>query len=271
MGLRIRALIVLATLVLAGCQQEVYSNLSEADANQMLAVLTANGIAVDKAAKGAKDGFAISVDQRDMLRAIALLKDAGYPKSTYVSLAKAFEKTGIMSTPFEERVRYINALGAEVSQTLSQIDGVVSARVHIVLPDSPTLGQPVKPSSAAVFIKHQPGVDLDFFQPQIRRLVSSAVEGLDYSAVTVVLMDAAPTKLSTAPTTDRPRTIEVLPGLSLVEGSQARFWQIASGTGALLVVLLAHSLISLLSWWRSRRQERGGRSPATAMAMVEPS
>jgi type III secretory pathway lipoprotein EscJ len=108
-----------------------------------------------------------------------------------------FEKTGIMSSPFEERVRYINALGEEVAQTLSQIDGVISARVHIVLPDAPSLGQPVKPSSAAVFIKHQPGVDLDFFQPQIRRLVSSAIEGLEYSAVTVVLVDAAPTKVST--------------------------------------------------------------------------
>jgi type III secretion protein J len=270
MGARIKMLAVVAALALAGCQQDVYSNLSEIEANQMLAILTANGVLVDKISKGSKDGFTLAVDRRDMLRAIALLRDGGYPKSTHVPLSKTFEKTGIMSSPFEERVRYINALGEEVAQTLSQIDGVIAARVHIVLPDAPSLGQPVKPSSAAVFIKHQPGVDLDFFQPQIRRLVSSAIEGLEYSAVTVVLVDAAPTKVS-AVQGEPPRMVEILPGLNITETSQQRFWEIAIGLGAIITLLVAFGVAAFLGpWRRGRPRKRPAAEPGSAM-MVEPS
>jgi type III secretion protein J len=270
-GSRIGIIAILAAVALAGCQQDVYSNLSENEANQMLAILTANGISVDKVSKGSKEGFTVSVDRREMLRSIALLRDAGYPKNAHVPLSKMFEKTGIMSSPFEERVRYINALGEEVAQTLSQIDGVITARVHIVFPDAPSLGQPVKPSSAAVFIKHQPGIDLDFFQPQIRRLVSSAVEGLEYSAVTVVLVDAAPTKVSTMAPGELPRTVEIVPGLNIAEASQARFWQIAAGLGIVPALLVSIAIAWFFGLWRRVRPGKRPSSELESTMMVEPS
>jgi type III secretion protein J len=274
MSLSLKAIAFAATLLLlGGCQQELYSNLSEVDANQMLATLTANGISVEKISKG-KDGFTIAVDSRDMLRSIALLKDTGYPKSAHTSLERMFENRGIMPSPFEERVRYIYALGEEVAKTLSQIDGVIAARVHIVLPENPELGQPIKPSSAAVFIKHQPGVDLDFFQPQIRRLVSSAIEGLQYDAVTVVLSEATPTKTSVGAAVDQQKTIEILPGLNIADGNQGRFWGTAiviSLVSVGLSLLSAFSITSLLktgriSWLSRRSSER-----KTPNMMVEPS
>ena len=261
-----KVLTLVGAVVLAGCRQDLYSNLTEAEANQMAAVLIANGISADKASKG-KDGFTISIENHHMLRAIALLNDAGFPKNTRDSIGKVFQRSGIMSSPFEERVRYIYALGEEVAQTLSNIDGVVTARVHIVLPDTPQLGQPVKPSSAAVFIKHRPGVDLDFFVPQIRRLVSSAIEGLQYSAVTVVLADAAPTKLESPSETNS--TIEVLPGLAVKESDKQRFWQIAAGIAVAGAVLIAGNITLLIALLHGRR---GKRTPATAaVPVVEPS
>src|SRR5262249_12705982 len=148
------------------------------------------------------------------------------------------EKSGIMSSPFEERVRYTYALAEELSRTLTQIDGVVTARVHIVLPEAPQIGQPLKPSSAAVFIKHQPGVDLDYFAPQIRRLVSSSVEGLDYSAVTVVLSEATAIKPNAAPLNEAEETVEALPGLWIKRTSMRLFWLIAASAGALIVILI---------------------------------
>src|SRR6185436_13008035 len=223
MKVRAFGLVLALSLLLAGCQNELYSNLSELEANQMLAVLMANGISAEKAQKG-KGGFTVSVDQRDMLKALSVLNDRGYPKSARDSIGKVFQKSGIMSSPFEERVRYIYALGEEVAQTLSLVDGVVTARVHIVLPDTPQLGQPIKPSSAAVFIKHQPGVDLDFFTPQIRRLVASSIEGLQANAVCVVLAEAAPTK-AMPPGSSNP-TVEVLPGLAVRDTDTRYFWEI---------------------------------------------
>ena len=254
-------------LLLAGCEAELYSNLSEVEANQMLAVLMSNGIRASKVAKG-KDGFTVNVEERDMLRSISLLSDRGFPKSTRESIGKVFQKSGIMSSPFEERVRYIYALGEEVAQTLSQVDGVVTARVHIVLPDAPQLGQTVKPSSAAVFIKYQPGVDLDFFVPQIRRLVSSAIEGLDYAAVTVVLSEAAPTKTATG--IPMSATVEVLPGLSVRDTDTGRFWQFAYAALGTIGALIAAIVGGLVYFLRLRgRPKRGGES--LPVPLVEPS
>jgi type III secretion protein J len=262
----LNAVTLLTALILAACQQDLYSNLTEVEANQMLAVLMANGLSADKTAKG-KEGFTVAVENRDMLRAIAVLNDAGFPKNTRDSIGKVFQKSGIVSSPFEERVRYIYALGEDVAQTLSSIDGVVTARVHIVLPDAPQLGQAVKPSSAAVFIKHRPGVDLDFFVPQIRRLVSSSIEGLQYGAVTVVLAEASPTKLESLG--EAGGNVEVLPGLTVKEADRSRFWQMAIGAGALIGLLIAGNLMLLFIYLRDRR---GKRAPVTAaVPMVEPS
>lgn len=255
-------------LLLAGCgRADLYSNLSEAEANQMLAVLMTSGISADKVNLGGS--FTVRVDQDDMVRAISTLTSKGYPRNTRDSIGQIFQKSGLISSPFEERVRYIYALGEEVAQTLSQIDGVVTTRVHVVLPDQPQLGQPVKPSSAAVFIKHEPTVDLEFFVPQIRRLVSSAIEGLDYAAVTVILTEAAPMELVTADVGEQ--LTEVLPGLALREADAAYFWRIVYGVGAVLALLLVTSVaggVALLL--RRRRTARAAPGP-DSQTVLEPS
>ena len=267
LGWRPIAATLAVVFLLAGCRAELYSNLTEVEANQMLAVLMANGITTEKLVKG-KGGFAVSVDERDMLRALAVLNDKGYPRSARDSIGKVFQKSGIMSSPFEERVRYIYALGEDVAHTLSQVDGVVTARVHIVLPDAPQLGQPIKPSSAAVFIKHQPGVDLDFFVPQIRRLVSSSIEGLQYNAVSVVLAEAAPTRPAAMMAGAHP-TVEVLPGLAVRDTDQARFWEIAIAALTLIVLLSATSAFGLYTYLRRRRSKLAA-NQETSVAVLEP-
>jgi type III secretion protein J len=261
-----RFVFLLAGLLLAaGCKSNLYSGLTEVEANNMMAILIANGIDTEKSSS--KEGFTISVEKREMLRAIALLKDNGLPQRQRESLGDVFKKSGLMSSPFEERVRYIYALGEEVGQTLSKIDGVVSARVHIVLPDEPDLGRPMKPSSAAVFIKHRPEIDLDFFVPQIRRLVSSAIEGLDYAAVTVVLAQAQPTQISVASVAD---TMEVLPGIAVRNADVGRFWQVAIAFFGFAGVLMATNAVSAYAYLRSRRGKRKPET-GTAAAVMEPS
>lgn len=263
-------LALMASLFLAGCKQELYSDMPEVDANEMVAILMSHGIDAAKTVKG-KDAFTVSVDERDMLRAISLLKDRGLPRTTKDSISKEFQKSGIISSPFEERVRYIYALGEEVAQTLSQIDGVVTARVHLVIPDAPQLGQAVKPSSASVFIKHQPGTDLDYLVPQIRRLVSSAIEGLDYQSVTVVLVEAKPNKQDIGPA--MVSTESVLPGLSVRYTDVTWFWQLATIVAALIGLLVAGIAALSILLWRAKgggKRSRGGANLPAEIA-VEPS
>ncbi len=260
---------LLACVMLAACKVDLYSNLSEVEANQMLAVLMSSGVVAEKAHAG--EGFQVRVEERDMVQAIAVLTAKGFPKNTRDSMGTVFQKSGIISSPFEERVRYIYALGEEVAQTLSEIDGVVTARVHVVLPEEPKLGEPVVPSSAAVFIKHEADIDLEFLVPQIRRLVSSSIKGLQYNAVTVVLTQASPTEVATPASTGR--VVDVIQGLGVREANLPLFWTIVYvGGGAIIVLAIFAIVASALLFARRRPKAPRGQTGVSAEGTaLEPS
>ncbi len=101
-----------------------------------------------------------------------------------------FQKQGLVSTPAEERMRYIFAVSQELSRTLRSIDGVVEARVHVVIPQDDPLSDKARPSSAAVFIKHRPDVDLRLLAPAVKDLVAHSIEGLTPDQVALTLFPA---------------------------------------------------------------------------------
>lgn len=235
---RIRVIFgLLASLfLLSACQTEIYTNLSEKEANEMLAALIESGIDADKASVG-DEVFSISVANESVGDALAVLNEQGLPQNNRQSIGQVFAKSGIVSSPFEERVRYIYALGEEVAQTLQQIDGVLVARVHVVMPEAPELGQEAKPSSAAVFIKQKVGYDLDFLVPQIRRLVANSIEGVNYEEVSVVLVEAQPQ--SQPDQAHEADMVEALPGLRIATGSSGVLWGWAGAAVVLLAALAA--------------------------------
>lgn len=236
------AALSLMLLALAGCKTDIYTDLSEREANAMLKALLTEGIEAEKTAIG--DAlFSVTVSNSDMQQALAILDAQGLPTGSRDSIGQVFAKSGIVSSPFEERVRYIYALGEEVGQTLQQIDGVMVARVHLVMPEEPELGQELQPSSAAVFIKQLPGYDLDFLMPQVRRLVEASIEGLEYENVAVVLVEAQPAQVAT--TVNAPQFVEVLPGLRVEESAEDTAWLFILGGGSAIVLLTI--LVCLLS------------------------
>lgn len=257
-----RAIVVVCfCLLLAGCRVDLNKGLSEREANEMLAILLQHDIPSYKVAE--KEGLVtLQVDEKDVLRAISILQRHGYPRRSYDSLGSVFQKSGIMSSPFEERVRFNYALAEELSQTLNQIDGVVSARVHIVLPDKAELGQEPKPSSAAVFIKHRPDVDLDFFVPQVKRLVSNAVEGIAYDRVSVVLI--AGDAVETDAKSECPASTTVLPGLRILSEDSSTFYTMLAFGGGILLILGLGNVVLFALYVKARSgsgyQRRGGGS-----------
>lgn len=254
------ALVVTACLCLAACRVDLYSSLSEKDANEIIAVLTENGIS---ATKVASDGaYAVRVLEADIAQAVAVLSAKGLPREKSATLGSTFQKSGIISSPFEDRVRYIYALGEEVAATIREIDGVISARVHVVLPEQSQFGSTPKPSSAAVFIKHEPLVDLDYLVPQIRRLVSSSIEGLDPSAVTVLLTEGASREREVKTVSET--MVDVLPGFAVRESDVIRFWRIIYIGGlaiAALVIIVIGSLAYFIffrdayGWFRANEED----------------
>lgn len=175
-------------LTLAGCgEQDLYSKLTEAEANEMVAALGQADIASSKREAG-KEGWSVAVGDDQFARAVDVLRAKGLPRDKYASLGQVFEKKGFVSSPIEERARLNYGLSQELSHTVSEIDGVVEARVHLAIPEADPLSDKVKPSSAAVFVKYQPGFDLRGETGAIKALVTNSVEGLSYDRVSVVMV-----------------------------------------------------------------------------------
>jgi type III secretion protein J len=192
-GVLRRALVGLALVsVLTACQTEIYGSVSEREANDMLAVLLASGIDAEKQAVDEKS-WRVTVPEAKVATALEQLRLNGLPQEKYLSIGEIFKKEGLVSTPSEERIRYIYAVSQELSNTLMQIDGVVSARVHVVIPANDPLSPNVKPSSAAVFIKHRADADLQAMAPAVKNLVMRGIEGLTYENISLSIFAAKPT------------------------------------------------------------------------------
>jgi type III secretion protein J len=177
---------VLSALLVIGCDEVLYSNLQEKEINEMMAILLQKGIACQKM-PGQEGSWNLMVEAGEMARAIEILMINGYPKEAFVSIGDVFKKEGLVSSPLEERIRFIHALSQEVSDTISRIDGILSCKVHVVLPKNDPLAEKLVPSSASVFIKHKIGADLDSQILKIKELVVNSIEGLDYKKVSLAL------------------------------------------------------------------------------------
>lgn len=187
-------LLLLIVTLLAGCSKSVtlQATLQDTDANEIVLALTAAGIVVVK--RQDKAGVSLQVAEADIPRATAVMQAAGLPRRNRSNLGEVFKKQGMISSPMEERIRYLHGLSEELEATLQQFDNVVAARVHVVLPERIAPGEPIQPSSAAVFVKYRLPLDEDAITPRIRRLVASSIPGLvgedGRSKVTVVMTPA---------------------------------------------------------------------------------
>lgn len=177
-------------MLLSACRTELFSQLNERDANDMLTVLRRTGLEVDKSLSNGGKGWSIFVDDKHVVQAMTVLRENGLPKVNHTSLGDLFRKDSMVSSPTEDRVRFLHGVSQELSETLTRIDGVVSARVHIVLPENDPRVRNATPSSAAVFIKHHPLVNIDTLVPPIRQLVARSIEGLELDRVSVTLVPA---------------------------------------------------------------------------------
>lgn len=190
---------LLSFALLTGCDRSaiLYSELDERQANEVIAALVDDGIVCHKSA-GEEGRWIVEINEREFGRAISILDRKGLPRRKRQGVAEAFKRSGMVSSPNEERIRFMDALAQDISDTLAQIEGVVDARVHVVLPENDPFAKDVRPSSAAVSIRHRYDVEMSDYVPQIKSLVMNSIEGLDYGKITVTLFRDPPPRKAEA-------------------------------------------------------------------------
>ncbi|MFL9903901.1 type III secretion inner membrane ring lipoprotein SctJ [Paraburkholderia fungorum] len=188
-----RALILLPVLLLlVGCRTSLFEGLDEDQANRIIAALSHHGINGYKE-RNADRTWNISVDDADAVVATELASAYALPRGGHANLGELFSRQGLISSPEEDRVRYVYGLSQELSETLEKIDGVLLARVHIVLPEK----DPMDPTqdtlpSASVMMRYRSDYNLELMRDRIRALVAGSVEGLTPARVSLTLLAVTP-------------------------------------------------------------------------------
>ena len=187
--------VVAAALLLAGCDKEttLHAGLAERQANLVMAALIDAGIGCHKS-PGEEGTWDVTVVESRFADAVNLLEKAGLPRQPHQGIGEVFKKTGMISSPSEERIRFMDALAQDLAKTISSIDGVVDARVHVVLPENDPFARHVLPSSAAVAIRSRWDADLTDVIPSVKGLVKNAIEGLSAEKIMVTVFRDPPPK-----------------------------------------------------------------------------
>lgn len=177
-------------LMLTACgQQQLYTGLSEGEANELISALQTADVPVSKIDQG-KEKFAVEVDEGEFARAMAVLKAQGLPRPHYDNLGTVFKKSGFGDNTTEAQARYIHARQQELMQALRKIDGVVDTSVELSIPAKDRFAEQQVAPSASVLVKYRPDANLQSRSADIKALVANGVEGLTYDRVNVVMFRA---------------------------------------------------------------------------------
>ena len=222
---------------LAGCKTDLFTGLTEREANEMVSVLRLADVDADR--RVSQNGaVAVRVPDAQFAAAVEILKAEGYPRQQYSSLGDVFQGNGFVSSQTEERARFVFAMSEELSRTITEIDGILSARVHVVLPVADPLSRSSTPSSASVVIRHAEARDAESLLPQIKAMVANSIEGLDYGNVSVVFIPvpARDAPVDVPPATAAPAWLPtgMDPMMPLYVGAGLAIFGIAAVGGALL-------------------------------------
>jgi flagellar M-ring protein FliF len=160
----------------------LFSDLEAADASAVMEKLKSQKIKYEL--RG--DGGTIAISPPEMVHELRMsLAGEGLPKGGKVGF-ELFDSSALGTTSFVERLKFIRATQGELERTISSLDNVASARVHITQPEKTVFAKRSSEATASVMLKLRNG-ELDAKQIKgIAHLVAGSVEGLKLENVSIV-------------------------------------------------------------------------------------
>lgn len=128
----------------------------------------------------------VSVPFNDFDKAKLGLSVAGISKENVFSLAYLNDSNQLGSSQFLENARYVHALEADLAKTISDIQGVNAAKVHLAIPERNIFSDENTKPSASIMVNFTPGYEQDKeIIKSIIQLVAASVPGLEPRSVVI--------------------------------------------------------------------------------------
>lgn len=161
----------------------LYSDLSVTDSGAVAAKLEELQIPYSVSS----DGSRIMVSGKEVGRARMLMAEEGLPNGGSLGYEIFDKQSGFGTTNMVQNINQVRALEGELARTISSLENVRSARVHIVLPQRELFSRENREASASVFLGIRSGIVLPRQQvASIQSLVASSVPNLKASSVSVI-------------------------------------------------------------------------------------
>ena len=166
-----------------GLQQRLLDAALDGDEDAAAVTQSLSGAGIDYRMENGTGG--ISVPAETLNEARLLLAGQGVMQSG--GFANLTKDGGLGVSQFMEGARYQHALEIALARTISSLQQVAAARVHIAAPRSSSFVRDRSPGSASVFLQLKPGRRLASEQvTAVVNLVASSLPDIDASQVTVV-------------------------------------------------------------------------------------
>jgi flagellar M-ring protein FliF len=177
----VAALIGVAVWLMRTEYQVLFSQLSETDAGAIVERLKQS----KEPYRITQGGSAIEVPADRVHETRLALMSSGTPLAGGVGF-EIFDRQGLGATEQSQRVSYQRALQGELARTISALDGVRQARVHLVMPESSLFRRDRQDPRAAVTLEVEPAAGIGREHVAgIQRLVAASVAGLSPERVVV--------------------------------------------------------------------------------------
>lgn len=162
--------------------EPLYSGMSLETTGQVTQTLDEAGIRYELGIGGSE----VRVPSSELARARVVLASAGLPDSGRPGL-ELFDQPSWGMTDFTQRINYRRALEGELERTISRMQGVEAAKVHLAMYETASIRRLDRPAEASVVLQLRAGAQAAPEVVQgISHLVASSVDGLSSENVTVL-------------------------------------------------------------------------------------
>jgi flagellar M-ring protein FliF len=160
----------------------VYTSLAPEDAAAVVQKMKETGTQF----RLSEDGTSVLAPSARVAELRLEMASAGLPKSGRIGF-ELFDKNNLGVTEFAEHVNYARALEGELERSITSLNEIQQARVHLTFPKDSVFLESKQPGKASVVLHLRPGSKLSGQNVNaIVNLVASAVEGLSPEAVTLI-------------------------------------------------------------------------------------